>query len=412
MGELLSTLPERRRPVDRDRLVFARLHREIGLSPALWTRAEAAGLGDRLADLRRTLELDAITSGHLPLIAALQATAQDGAAPDSAQGLAALTQAQWVDLAYAHGTPRALALAPADYAQQLQRTVEQRYPCAVLRERLRAGTLHIAGLPSAAAVQLLSNHPDFDIRADNVDQFIGRIGADAAELGPGLRRLARVLPLAGSIDAAALLLDQGFDSAHAIARASLPALTDRFGSRIPPDTLRAIHNTAQGVAATHLALASRLSPRFNGHAAPMLPLAKANQTWLAQYPQPARAVRRSGKLRLHTLQFGARAGGLPGRPAELHRRLGRRQSGRGDVAAAAAPARPVGPGPVVRQHRHRDPRHRPGARSARKRRRPAPGAGHRRPWRRGRRRRPWRRAKYRPPCATPWPARPARWVTP
>jgi hypothetical protein len=284
MGELLSTLPERRRPVDRDRLVFARLHREIGLSPALWTRAEAAGLGDRLADLRRTLELDAITSGHLPLIAALQATAQEGAAPDSAQGLAALTQAQWVDLAYAHGTPRALALAPADYAQQLQRTVEQRYPCAVLRERLRAGTLRIAGLPSAAAVQLLSNHPDFDIRADNVDQFIGRIGADAAELGPGLRRLARVLPLAGSIDAAALLLDQGFDSAHAIARASLPALTDRFGSRIPPDTLRAIHNTAQGVAATHLALASRLSPRFNGQATPMLPLAKAKQTWLAQYP--------------------------------------------------------------------------------------------------------------------------------
>lgn len=284
IGELLATLPKRRRPVDRDRLLFARLHREVGATAQLWTRADAAGLGARLPDLQRTLALDAITGGHLPLIAALQAPAQHSAAPASAQGLAALTRAEWADLAYAHGVPPGSGLAPADYARQLERAVEQRHPTAVLRERLRAGSLRIKGLPSEATVQLLDAHPDFDLRADPVDQLLGHLGADGGEIGAGLRKLARVLPLAGAIDAAALLLNQGLDSAHTIARTSLAALTDRCGGQIAPDTLQSIRNAAQGVAATHLALASRLSPRFNPQATPMLPFARANPAWLAQSP--------------------------------------------------------------------------------------------------------------------------------
>jgi hypothetical protein len=284
IGELLATLPERRRPVDRDRLLFARLHREVGATAQLWTRADAAGLRDRLPDLQRTLALDAITGGHLPLIAALQAPAQNSLAPASVQGLAALTRAEWVDLAYAHGVPPGMGLAPADYARQLESAVEQRHPTAVLRERLRAGSLRIKGLPSEATVQLLDAHPDFDLRADQVDQLLGHLGADSGEIGAGLRKLARVLPLAGAIYDAALLLNQGFDSAHTIAQTSLAALTDRCGGQIAPDTLRSIRHTAQGVAATHLALASRLSPRFNPQATPMLPFARANPAWLAQSP--------------------------------------------------------------------------------------------------------------------------------
>lgn len=97
IGDLLATLPARRRPVDRDCLVFARLHRAAGATPQLWAQAEAAGLGDRLPDLQRTLALDALTGGHLPLIAALQAPAQDSAAHGAVDGLAALTRADWVE---------------------------------------------------------------------------------------------------------------------------------------------------------------------------------------------------------------------------------------------------------------------------------------------------------------------------
>ncbi|WP_326541471.1 neuraminidase-like domain-containing protein [Pseudorhodoferax sp.] len=290
IGDLLATLPARRRPVDRDCLVFARLHRRVGATPQLWAQAEAAGLGDRLPDLQRTLALDALTGGHLPLIAALQAPAQDSAAPGALEGLAALTRADWVDLAYAHGVPAGAGLAPADYARQLAGAVEQRHPTAVLRARLRDGTLRIAGLPSAATLQLLDAHPDLALRADHIDQLLARPGADGADSGEraglcaGLRRLARVLPLTGALDATAVLLDQGFDSAHTIARTSLAVLADRCGGQIAPDTLRAIRNTAQGVAATHLALAARLSPRFNPQATPMLPFAQANPAWLAQSP--------------------------------------------------------------------------------------------------------------------------------
>ena len=124
-GDLFATLPVPLSPAQQRALAAA----ARGLrsdDPQLVKRIRELPHFTRDAAVRaaRTLRLGALTQGNISLTRALQSLlAQEKTA--SLEFLATLRPDEWLDLAYAHGTPDGTSTTPAAYADALAAGVEQ-----------------------------------------------------------------------------------------------------------------------------------------------------------------------------------------------------------------------------------------------------------------------------------------------
>jgi len=283
LGDLLDTLPEADKLDEDARLAFAISYGKHGNADPLW---EAQGTGTYAASipvLKRTLALNEIALGHKPLVAALQERC-DAGEPESVAYLASLSSLDWLELTLTQGAAPNSQATPIDFAVQMESSVEQRFPTDVFRERLASGNIRIKDFPALEVVKLLADHKDFNLRQERADDFLERIGAKTPELSAALRKVQRVLPLAGDLRASAALLNAGFDSAFSIARKGLSVLTARVAGELTQAQAKEIHAAARDTMATSLAICARYSPRFNPQAIEAIPYSKPSTAFLDKYP--------------------------------------------------------------------------------------------------------------------------------
>jgi len=283
LGDLLDTLPKEDKLDENARLAFAIRYGSHGQTVPLWEAQETSAYAGSIPALKRTLALSEITQAHKPLVAALQKQREAGK-PESVAYLAKLSPVDWLELTLTHGSPPNSQTAATDYAVELDRAVEQRFATDVLRERLASGALSINGFPTEKVVKVLSAHQDFDLRKERADDFLGRVGATTPELSAALRKIQRVLPLAGDLQGSAALLNAGFDSAFAIARTGVSVLAGSVAGELSEAQAKAIHAAARDSTATAMALVARCSPQFNPHAIEAIPYSAPNAAFLAKYP--------------------------------------------------------------------------------------------------------------------------------
>jgi hypothetical protein len=283
LGDLLDTLPDEERLHDTERTAFAIRYGKNGPGASLWDDAQANGYAARIPALKRTLALSEIAHGHKPLVAALQER-RDPGEPESVIYLARLSRLDWLELALTHGAPPNGRATPADFALQLESTVEQRFPTDVFQERLASGDIRIKDFPTRQVVKLFSDHKDFNLREERADDFLERIGAKTPTLSAALRKVQRVLPLAGDLRTCAALLNAGFDSAYSIARTGVGVLATSLAGELTVAQARELHAAARDKIAASLAIVARCSPRFNPHAIEAIPYYRPSAAFLDKYP--------------------------------------------------------------------------------------------------------------------------------
>lgn len=192
---------------------------------------QAAGLVD---DLQLTLKLNVVTLGHLPLVQALRQTYSI----TSLRDLVRLPRAQWAELlnkqvnGQAVGIPDGIPGASpqeqaTNYIESIVRTLQLTFPTdAVAVTVAQAPTSGIDAGVRKNVLQFFANVPDFDLSSMRVDAYVQQKGTgvfqgiEASGRTPVMeqvKRLQRVYNVSPSTDAMAVLLAQGYDSAHSIA---------------------------------------------------------------------------------------------------------------------------------------------------------------------------------------------------
>ncbi|MEQ1575687.1 MAG: Tc toxin subunit A, partial [Vicinamibacterales bacterium] len=276
LGDVLRAIPGKEQLTPAEQLEFARLYDAHGSTEHLWAAVAGTALAAKRPALERTFELRALTQSHPAIIDALHRTHDAGASASIAY-LASLSSAEWLDLAFTHGAPPGSDQPPVEYAAQLERAVERRFSTAVLRERLASGVVRMRSVDAAPLVAFLTEHPDFDLRTHDAGEYLDAAGIASPPLRTSLTRLQRVLPLAGSIQATAALLDEGFASASHIAAAGSDMLRARLGPAIDEPTLGDIYHAAEERADTIGALGTVLRS-YIGTNTSVLPAAKLGPT--------------------------------------------------------------------------------------------------------------------------------------
>ena len=163
--------------------------------PEFGKRLHAARLsGEEARQVEQTVRLAQLTGFHYPVLTALQpVVAEDQDA--SLRGLAAMGPDDWLDLAYAHGSPGGSPPAPFAYAARLQASVEELHPAATLVARLERGSLRFGHPGIDDARDFLARDPGFDLIGADLgalpegENEITAAGVDALRMLRGLKRL-------------------------------------------------------------------------------------------------------------------------------------------------------------------------------------------------------------------------------
>jgi len=266
LGDLLETLPESEKLSRNQQVAFARLHHQYGNSAALIeAMSNTQELNGTVPVLKRTMSLADLTQNHAPLMSALQARVSEvqPESDGSIEPLASFAARDWIELALEHGAPTEAGISSVEYATRLERSVEQQFPSAVLRERLHNGTLQIENFPSQMVEDFLTEHRDFDFLRHDVDTFLDSQAIDSPELRDGLKQVKRLLPVTSRIDAIAALQNEGMTSRFKIAYAGPDLLHARLGDKLDEDTIRAIHQAASSSVDTSIALSTmKIAPKI------------------------------------------------------------------------------------------------------------------------------------------------------
>lgn len=295
LGDVLATVV----PEEDRRAAFARV--ALDTTPAggdtLWRRLREEGTFDdaELARLQDTFDLAAVTAGHLPALTELLRRAEADPALVTARGFAAFDDGDWRTVAAASGAPTGI---PGDdeperveaYARRMSRSFEATHQTAVIAARITQGRFPALAEQRPVLERFFADNPQFELGLEDAEAFCTEGGGgnlsgidddDRPELVRGLRRLERVLkvipeasPAHGSPSAvAAILLAEGLDSAHHIARAGRDEFTARLGPVLDGGaaTAAAVHASAEDVAALSVALLANYSQAFNTLDLPVTP---------------------------------------------------------------------------------------------------------------------------------------------
>ncbi len=252
LGSLLATLPSPPTP-DQQRALAGAASDLRPDDPHLVERiAKVAGFDGDAASVARTLRLGALTSGHLPLVVALQNRLDEAKESEGTlKPLAALPPDKWLDLAHTYGTPGGMEATPAVYADALSGAVERQHPHAALVAHFVDGrrlALHPA-LPEVGT--FLTANQDFDIVAANIDGVENKAKLDGVkepgQLIEGLRSLQRMNTLGANWDETAGLLEHDIYSPPQILDAGPTQLAATLDGRISPERTNALYSQAKNL---------------------------------------------------------------------------------------------------------------------------------------------------------------------
>ncbi|EDM76671.1 hypothetical protein PPSIR1_38124 [Plesiocystis pacifica SIR-1] len=249
------------------------------------------GLGQPVHDTYRwSLQLQALTHGHQPLIDALHARRNDTTDPiESFEDLATIDIAGWTALINAGvGVPDVIpaqwdqAARVQRYAETLARLVSDAAPTAVVRARIERDVTNFDGGDDLTT--FLGANPGFDLRKDIVQRYLdantsaldavpdvdGRREACRANV-EGLQRLAYLAPRGSTYDTIKPLYLGGLRSAAQVRAMGWTAFARKFAPQLagPGGDLsvgevraRAIYDRAGQVHGTTLALVTKYAPAF------------------------------------------------------------------------------------------------------------------------------------------------------
>ncbi|MBS1693784.1 MAG: peptidoglycan-binding protein [Actinobacteria bacterium] len=283
LGQLLATVvPD---PDKQARFLEAYVSHE-GTPQQFWQAvAKTPELGDDVAKLQVTLQLGALTGGHLPLVAQLQGMGETGQFR-SVRDLARLNAGGWEQII--RQVPEADAVPPdipgddedariRNYASTMTKLIEDTFPTEVVAHRFqqdaapeRADLRAFFGnvLRSDSGFELAQSHIEKHL-ADNPSLLAGV--EDPAVLLTSLKSSQRVARLAPSPDQVLPVLDKGLDSAFMIARMGEPAFRERVADTLDEESARQMYARAEHVAAAALNLFANHSPAINGLGMHVLP---------------------------------------------------------------------------------------------------------------------------------------------
>jgi hypothetical protein len=264
LGDVLSTMPD---PLNEDQQrVLAAAASELHPDDPQLVKAisDLPGFDGDAPAVARTLRLDALTGGHLPLVIALHPLVQSDE-EGSLLPLAAVRRDQWLDLVYAHGTPAGTEVTADEYADALGTSIERQHPTAALTAHLAEGR-RLGSLPSVARVgAYLRDNPTFDIVTANLDAIIDQAQPDeideAEQLTAALKPLQRFNVLGANWDETATLLHNDLHSPHHLLAAGLGQLAELLSEQLSSDRIMALHDKAEELHAISVgALTAALSP--------------------------------------------------------------------------------------------------------------------------------------------------------
>jgi len=215
---------------------FIKLYFSHGGTPeSFWQElGKHADLKPHTAQLQFALQIDLLTSGHLPLIQALAKMPN----LKSMHDLARLDDSVWHGLIAKSGVPHQIpGASPAAkarfYAGSILATLQAAFPTLTVL-RIATASHHVDPL----AAKFIENSPDFDIRTTRVDVYADHHAAAAfqgipeakrVEVIQGVQRLQRVFAVSTNSDVFRELLGTKFDSAHAIAVVPRSTFVSHFG---------------------------------------------------------------------------------------------------------------------------------------------------------------------------------------
>lgn len=266
LGDLLATLPSPP-ALDQQLALAAAVNALRPDDPQLVEKVAAvAGFDGDAAAVARTLRLGALTARHLPLTKALQARLQQAEENEGTlRPLAMMRPDEWIDLAYAHGTPEEIAIAPAEWGATLAAQVERQYPTTALAANLMEGR-PLAQHPLLTGVDtFLRDNPTFDIVSANLNALRDQTKLDSVtdpdQLGRGLLALQRFNSLGADWRDTAILLENDVYSPPQLLAAGPEQLTELFDGQLAPERILALHDQAAELHnVTFAAVTAALSP--------------------------------------------------------------------------------------------------------------------------------------------------------
>lgn len=232
-----------------------------GQSASFWQDLQKhADLQPHVQQLQFALQLDVLTSGHVPLIEALA----NRPGVKSTHDLAELDDSVWHDLIAKSGVPPQIPGSTPHakakfYAGSITATLHAAFPTIAVR-RIAAASRHVDPL----AVKFIENSPDFDIRASKVDAYADHHAATAfkgidtakrAGVIQAVKRLQRLFAASPNPDVFRALIDTNFDSAHAIAMVPRGTFVSQYGHLFGgPGPATKLHERAQFINARNINL--------------------------------------------------------------------------------------------------------------------------------------------------------------
>jgi hypothetical protein len=252
-------------------------------------------LANPTPELILTVQLDALTENHAPLVSAIRAMPDIKQAAD----LARLTEENWKSLIQTQGvgvppdTPGTNAEEKTqNYARKIVRDVEEAFPGLVVAERL-GGSLG----------KFLKDHPSFDLKTTNRDQFFKKNPAAAQVLPPEERDRLPTLQLmyrltsgaqtssakTSKAEEAIALMRQGLRSASQIARMDQRVFAQQNGEIFSAERANEVHQQAVQTNAIAMALLGENGSSLNRtglHALPKLDTAKQKAAADAEAENP------------------------------------------------------------------------------------------------------------------------------
>lgn len=273
LGPALATLPDGSRLKDDELVGVARAMDFWGSDSSRFAaELQKAGLTPNQAmGVVRTISLDELTGGHVPLIKLLQIVDPK---PEHAGllDLASFDRKAWTAYAEKAGLPAGVGGTGA-YVTGLLRGMEQRAPTAYMLARMADGRIAFDSTLLDPARAFASRNPDFRFGTDSVFARFGQSDAvsgiqddQVPLLLQELLRVERIARAAPNLEAAEIVLGQGYGSALEIAQSNEDEFVGQMKDLLPGGEAeaRATYAGAQGITETAFALFLALSPQANG----------------------------------------------------------------------------------------------------------------------------------------------------
>jgi hypothetical protein len=217
---------------------------------------------NQIWQVRQALHLGSITTGYTPLVKALLPIVEkdvDG----RIDSLAAVSSGEWLGLAYEHGTPDKILIAPSQFADKLQTTIEKQLPTAVLKNKLESKSIAFAPAEFAGIETLLKNHVEFDITKDDIDKLVEAKIIDA-ETGKAAKKLQQLKGLDITWKEAEVLINTGIDTAEKIVSYDIDQYKKGMSKYLSGERLEEIYNNASSLRAISIGLLGYLQPLMYG----------------------------------------------------------------------------------------------------------------------------------------------------